>query len=210
MLPHILTFIGVLILAVSVAWGIRAGAKGRYDSLNRLLEEERQANATRKKNIDPQYFYTPDVSGLPVADETAAASPQEEKLLKLQKRVLQLAEEPMMRLPEPMTNTQIKLAFGAAHLETVTAGESRYNAYAEALTDWAAALAEAGQPSSAQQILETAIAMDTGHTRPILLLADIYSQTGNKKRLHTLMQTVDALEQLFGKDKALTYIRQLL
>jgi len=166
------------ILAVLIS-SIKYGRK--RDAVKRnFLDKEQAVNAVRKKEIDPELFYTPDLASFPpVSDDDPH-------------RVKRAAVRTMVRLPQGMTNLELKSKFGLAQIETISLYEENFNEYLKALTNWASAIiAENSKENQADAVnlLTTVVEMGGEFRDAYKLLADIYASQNSK----------DELKQLFNQ-----------
>ena len=153
---------------------------------NKLIEDEREANFSRVHAIPDEVSYIPDITKLPLGEYNA----DEKKAATMQERALKAAERPMLRLDPPMSNIEIKRAFGATNLEIITNREENYENYIRALANWAAELIVLENYEDAEVILTTCVDMSALFFLPYSLLCDVYDKTGNKPALSSLRNRV--------------------
>ena len=179
-----------LVFAIIFKFVITRTGRSQRESKDKLFEDERSANFSRVQAIPEGIMYTPDVSKLPVREYTD----EEKKLRLLQERALAAASKPMLRLDPPMTNIEIKRAFGATNLEIMTTREENYELYIRALSNWAGELISRDNYEAAEIILKICIEMNALFFLPYSLLCDVYEKTGNKAATQTLRDYINKTE----------------
>ncbi len=143
--------------------------------------KERNANATRRKNLDELDYITIPVEKLPLDADSPSCQ-----------TILTLSEKRLFH-PGSMTNTELKLQYGAANLEALSEYESDYIRLEQALDAYATELLEKRRSQDATRILEFAVSTgcDIGHI--YLTLAAIYKEQNKTEQLTSL---IDAAKQI--------------
>lgn len=139
----------------------------RQEEINRrFLEKEEAANAVRKKEIEPNLFYTPVLSGLPQIP------------IKDPFQIERCAKRTMIHFPEPISNLEIKKQYGIAQMDIIAQYEENFSEYLKALTKWAVSIAEEN-PEDALSILETVVSLGGEFRDTYRVAADICAAKGN-------------------------------
>ena len=167
----------------SVFTAVRMKRSNRRDekTLDAFIEAEREANKTRKKEIDPEYYFTPKLSALPIYND---GSKQEEKALRLAKRE-------MIHFPSRTTNTDLKKKYGPMQLEIITQCEESFNDFISALITLAEFHIENGRTRDALRILEYTLENGSEFRKSYSLSADIYAADNNAAKLDVLLETAE-------------------
>ena len=153
----------------------------RVKSIEAFLEEEREANESRKKEIEPEYRYEPDLTLLP---ELSGDSKQEENVKKFARRN-------MLRFPKRYTNIELKKAYGPSQLEDIARCEENFNSYVLSLIEWAELCADTGRQTDAVAITEHAISLGSEYRKGYRLIARLYLERGEEGKLDSLIKEVD-------------------
>ena len=177
----------ILLIAIFIFVGIKVGSRNRYKKWNEYLAEDKAANSARRREVEPEFFYKPDLDSLPIKDDA------EEKIKAKQEKVIKLAGNTMVRFPEKRTNVELKMAYGVANLEKVTGYEENYQRYISALVEWAEALIEHNNIEDAVEILEKTVELGSDFRKTYTHLADYYAAKGNSNGLNHLMDRVAEL-----------------
>lgn len=178
--------------------------KKRFDS---FLQREMEANYTRKKEIEADYFYTADLSGLPFHDYPA----EKTKLIKTQQSVKTQAGKKMLHFDQKKTNLELKLGYGIANLDNIIMYEENYNAYIRALTNWAEELLADQNLDDAVSVLEESVRLGSELSKSYSMLAKAYTIRDDRYKLdglYTAAQNNIALNPV-TKDRILASINEL-
>ncbi|MDR1531747.1 MAG: hypothetical protein LBS62_06130 [Clostridiales bacterium] len=161
--------------------------------LDNLLNEEQKANLTRRKPVPQEVFFTPCLEGLPFRDygiyPPARPDPPAKRA---QKAVRDCAAKEMIRFETERSNIDLKKEFGAANLELIIRGESNYEAFIRALTDWSEALLTEGAAEDAQKVLESALRNGSDLSRNYYALTEIYTQNKDAGNLRLLLARLES------------------
>jgi hypothetical protein len=141
-----------------------------------FIEAERNANSARRKDIDPALFFTPDLSILPAGDKSSKAYAQ----------VVKHAGQRMLRFEAPVSNMELKLAYGPSQLEDIAIMEESFNKFIRALIEWAEDLIAAGINGDALRILEYTLELGSDYIKSYTLAADIYARDARIDKLNEL------------------------
>ena len=170
--------------------------KSSSKKIAEILNEESEANFARRRPLPEDFYFAPDISDLDIKDYADTKS----KVAARQARVLKLAKAKMIRLPQSMTNKEIKMNYGAANLETVTNGEEIYQAFLEALQNWANALSDIGDDDNAKKVFEKAIDLGCDVSRCFIALAGLYSKDKDKSSIDKLIKRLERGEVIPQSD----------
>jgi hypothetical protein len=155
---------------------IRRRGRANEAHMEDFNETERAANSARRKDIDPSLFFTPRLEDLPVehGDSKAYAD------------VKKLAERKMIRFETPVTNTELKLAYGPSQLEDIAQMEEHFNQFIRALIEWAEEIIENERKADALRILEYTLGLGSEFLKSYTLTADIYAASSSLDKLDEL------------------------
>lgn len=138
MLPFFtLTVIFVFVLA----YFIRKNNRAQAEVNESFWEKERQANNTRRQDITNLDYITIPIEKIPQNLHTDS-----------EKELVELCGNKMINLTD-MTNTEVKLQYGAANLELLTEFESNYVRLVHLLPSYCQELIDNGQTSEAKELL---------------------------------------------------------
>lgn len=122
----------------------RRGTRRQEELEQQFWEREREANATRKQDISGLAYIK-----IPAGLIPGGLNTESEKIL------LSLVDLPMIDLTE-FTNTELKLKYGVANLNTLNDAENNYISALQQLPVYAKELMDAGKTNAAKQLMEFA------------------------------------------------------
>lgn len=144
-------------------------------------EKERNANNTRKKNIDNLDYITIPYEKLPLIDNPS------EKIASYQKQILLLEGQRILNLGG-ISNTDLKLTYGAANLTALSEYDENYTLMVTTFAKWADALLAEKFNNEALSLLETAVDMGCDSSAIYTRLAQIYADKKIDKKSYLLEQ----------------------
>jgi len=205
-MPTINLFVNLAVLAVTllvivvIALVSRKHIKKQSEIRRLFLEEEEHANNVRKRDLDPELYFVPDLSHLP-------ALPQGDPF-----KIERCAKRTIVRLDPPMSNLELKKLYGPAQMELIAQYEENYVEFLRCLNEWGISLTSEGRNADALKVLEYAISLGTEFRTTYKQAADIYAAAENYSALEALYE--QASETLF-RDPAvqkhvLSYVDQKL
>lgn len=164
---------------------------------------EREANFTRRKNLDViEYIKIPyDSFPLGKYTDTEIIAQSEATLLSLKdKRILNLTGK---------TSTDLKIEYGAANLSALTEYDENYILLVRTLQQYAEALCAAGHLEASISVLEYAISIGSDIKATYMLLADIYHEQGFYDKISALISHAEKLDSLM-KQPIINALNELL
>ncbi|MBE5873517.1 MAG: hypothetical protein E7287_03815 [Lachnospiraceae bacterium] len=162
-------------------------------------EREEEANSVRRKPLDGLEYITIPLDTLPVN-----VLSDNDVVTNCTQIITGLADQKIVNLTG-YTNTDLKLAYGAANLTALTEYDDNYTLLARTLQEWADALHAAGLDTAAQSVLEFAIDTHTDVSRSYYLLAEIYAGNLDYSRIEALADAAASLRS----SNAQTIVRTL-
>ena len=164
-LPFLASFI-ILIILFNVS-SRRVSRKVEQKEAD-FWEKERQANSVRKKSLENlEYIHIP-VQLLPFDTYE-----DNEILRKAEEEVLALKDEKIVNFTG-ITNTDLKLEYGAANITVLSQYDQNYTSLVVALQKWGQELYNQGRFEDATNVLEFAVKTRTDISGTYRLLIDMY------------------------------------
>lgn len=191
----------LIIFILVIAHNVRKS--GRIQQKNELgfWEKERLANETRRKPLDGLNYITIPLDKLPMH-----TMEENERVAECLRIVNELSVESVVNLTG-ITNTDLKLEYGAANITVLTQYDQNYTLLASTLQQWADLLYSEGFVKETLQILEFAVDTHTDVSRCYDLLADIYLQIGDSGKIAELTETAETLNSL-NKEVILRHLKE--
>ena len=166
-------------------------------------DREAAANNTRRKSLDGLNYICIPFETLPMdtlADDSAIAECHE--------TLHELSKSPIVNLTG-ISNTELKLEYGAPNIELLSRYDQSYTLLARTLQSWAKALYEKGFESQAKTILEFAVQTRTDVSATYSLLSTIYQKNGETDKIHSLISVAEGLNSVL-KEHIITLLKEKL
>ena len=177
----------VLIICAIIAYNKRKSDRAMRKASDNFWDKEREANLTRRKDISNLPYITIPYESLPLdalpdSEEYRAAVQQLQSLSG--KQILDLSGQ---------SNTDLKLAYGAANLPILMECDQNYLVLIRTLSRMAGLLSDAGKEDAAETVL--CFAIDAGSTirSDYEQLAVIYGQRRDYRKLDALIAQAERL-----------------
>ena len=189
-------FASFMIFVVFLIWlGYEIKKHSRYDEKKQAeyWAREQKANSTRKQSLDNHNYISIPVETFPTKIMT------DDDIIKEYIETLDhLLEEKIVNLTG-ITNTDLKLEYGAANLPVLIHYDQCYTLLVRTLQAWAMRLYENGYESDCLPLLEFAVETGTDISGTYKLLAKIYVKNGNKEKLDSLKSKTETLNSAMKK-----------
>ena len=157
---------------------------------NAFWEKERLANSTRRKPLDDLAYITIPFEKLPT-ELYAGEDPVKEYLQILHS----ISESPIVNLTG-ISNTDLKLQYGAPNIDLLIKYDQNYTMLARTLQQWASFLYEKGNAGQAKEVLEFAISTGTDISNTYRLLCQIYKDENTPDKIKSLYPAAESLNSL--------------
>lgn len=156
-------------------------------TLNSFWEKEYAANNTRRKSLDNLNYIT-----IPLDTFPMSLSPEDEDLQEYRETLTELAKEPIVNLTG-ISNTDLKLEYGAPNINLLTAYDQRYTTLARTLQGFGKTLYDKGYKDEAQTVLEFAVSTHTDISSTYKLLTSIYKEKNQPQKIKELLPVAETL-----------------
>jgi hypothetical protein len=183
-------FLPLFIITISVlAYLRKRSTRAQEDAENAFWAREQEANNTRRKDISNLPYISIPLEKFPtdICDDEAVKS--------CEATLTELSHEKILNLGR-QTNTDLKLAYGAANLTELSVYGENFNRLCRTLTDYAKALCACGHDSDAIPVLEFAVSCGSDSSATYELLANLYEKAGRKDSISTLLATARGLDSI--------------
>lgn len=191
----------LIIFILVIAHNIRKANNIQQKNEMSFWEKEKLANETRRQPLDGLNYIKIPLDRLPM--HTMEENEQVAECLRI---INELSEEPVVNLTG-ITNTDLKLEYGAANITALTQYDQNYTLLASTLQQWADLLYREGFVEETRQILEFAVDTRTDVSRCYDLLADICLQNGDNDKIEELTEIAKTLNSL-NKEVILRHLKK--
>ncbi|MCR4595245.1 MAG: hypothetical protein K5673_00540 [Lachnospiraceae bacterium] len=176
-----------LIVSLIVFWATR-GTQDKYAQAEAdFWEKERAANSVRRKPLDDLDYLTIPMDELPVSLHT-----DNDTIASCIDTIGELSKSPVVNLTG-ISNTDLKLKYGAPNITLLTLYDQRYTLLASTLQKWANELISLNETDAACTVLEYAVSTGTDVSGTYKSLASIYDSRGDKDSIRKLIPMAESL-----------------
>ena len=123
---------------------------------------------------------------------------EDEEITEVQKRLQKLANEKIVNFTG-ITNTELKLQYGAPNIELLMAFDKNYLELVRSLYRYAKLLYDKGYKEEATAILEYGISIKTDVSANYTLLATIYKEKNNVEGINSVISAAEELTSMTKK-----------
>ena len=186
LLPFLAVFI---IVTIYIAIRRSSAMRAEQDVWNNFREREQQANWTRRQDISNLAYIKLPLDALPLGryeDETLASYEQ---------ALRDLSTQPICNL-NGITNTDLKLRYGVANLNTLSQCDTNYSTLVSLLANYGEKLFELSHPTEAKQVLEYALSLGSDVGKTYELLATIYEYEGQPEKINALLESAEKITSI--------------
>ena len=182
----VLTIVVLFIIAMFAA--NKKSDRQMKEQLDQFWEKEQAANLVRKQSLeDLHYIRIPeDFFAFPYDPETDPDAAEAMTILK------SLKDEQIVNFTG-ISNTDLKLSFGAANLPSLSRFDQNYTLLARALQSLAEYLVRKEQTADAIRVLEFAVDTKTDISSTYKLLGDLYIKNSSRDKIDDLIPKAAAL-----------------
>ncbi|MFV0441502.1 MAG: hypothetical protein ACK5LV_09465 [Lachnospirales bacterium] len=214
----ILSTLAVLFILVAyISIKSNKNLKNVNDNIKKLIDEEREANFARNKDIDDSYFVEAHLESLPILEDRVLDTKYNavEKFLikEAQHNVLKYGNMKMIKGNELLSNLEIKKQFGAKSLEVFALYEQNCAKYTKSLREISKIYIDLKDYSTAEQFLIECIRIGSISSDTYILLAQVYHETKKDEKILELQDYVTTTSHFrgneSGRQKILEYISSL-
>lgn len=108
---------------------------------------------------------------------------------------MRLSSDKMLNL-SGITNTELKLEYGAANLDELSAYDANFTEFVSAVNIYAQELLADGQKNAAKGLLELAVSYHADAISIYTTLADLYKQDGQATQIQNLIASAEEINTL--------------
>jgi len=177
----------VLIICAIIAYNKRKSDRAMRKASDNFWDKEREANLTRRKDISKLPYITIPYESLPLD-----ALPDSEEYRAAVQQLQSLSDKQILDLSS-QTNTDLKLAYGAANLPVLMECDQNYLVLIRTLSRLASLLVDAGKDDAAESILCFAIDIGSTIRSDYEQLAVIYGKRRDYRKLDALIARAERL-----------------
>ena len=186
-----------IIILIVIQLYLKKSTLSGSERSKKYWEREQKANSTRKQDISSLNYIKWDDS-LPAIDNSLILADilnNSPEALKAYNNIQTLKTEPMLNLSE-YSNTDLKLKYGVANLDTLTQYEDNYTSFIKSLSGLGHILIEHKDISDATAFLEYAVKIGSDIRLTYTDLYALYSEAGNASKIRQLRQYASLIKSV--------------
>ncbi len=183
-------FASFVLLSLALMFAIHRSRNGAAKRYQEFLNREIEANNTRKKPLDDVHYITIPYETLPVN-----MLKEDDKIADCISVLHALDDQPVVNLTG-ITNTDLKLRYGAPNIDHLMRCDESYTLLARTLDRWGARLHELGADPEAVTVLEFAVSTGTDVTSTYALLSKLYKENNEPEKISGLIEKAEELNSL--------------
>ena len=184
-----------IIILIVIQLYLKKSTRSGSERSKKYWEREQKANSTRKQDISSLNYIKWD-DALPAIDNNLTLADilnNSPEALKAYNNIQTLKTEPMLNLSE-YSNTDLKLKYGVANLDTLTQYEDNYTSFIKSLSELI--LIEHKDISDATAFLEYAVKIGSDIRLTYTDLYALYSEAGNASKIRQLRQYASLIKSV--------------
>lgn len=180
-------FASFLVFIVWLTYEISKHNKLDAESTRSFWAKEHKANNTRRQPLDDLSYIT-----VPLERLSLQLLPDDEQAAEYKETLRTLSDSQIVNFTG-ITNTDLKLKYGAPNIDLLSRYDQNYTILARTLNQWAACLHRNGYIREAREVLEFAVSTGTDISGSYKLLCEIYREEKTPEKINELYPTVKTL-----------------
>ena len=191
-------FASFIIFASIVSIFIKRHNRATEKEQQDFWQKEQQANDVRRRPLDDLDYVSIPMDALPVtvmAEDISVKDCLDTLSVLSGQKIVSFAG---------ISNTDLKLTYGTANITALSGYDQNFTLLVQTLQKWAEILFRAGYTAETIQILEYAVSIHSDAGTSYRLLASLYDQKGEQKKVAALYDAALALTSPSGKTIART------
>ena len=186
LLPFLAVFI---IITIYIAIRRSSAMRSEQKVWNDFREREQEANWTRKQDISNLAYIKLPLSDLPLGKF------DDEVLSSYESALRDLSTQPICNL-NGISNTDLKLRYGAANLNALSQCDTNYSTLVSLLANYGEKLFELSHPEESKQVLEYSLSLGSDIGKAYELLATIYEYEGQPEKINALYESAEKITSI--------------
>ncbi|MBO5247521.1 MAG: hypothetical protein J6B28_09710 [Eubacterium sp.] len=186
LLPFLTIFI---VITVYIAIRRNAAMRKEQQLFENFVAREQEANWTRKQDISNLAYIKLPLEQLPLGKY------DDEILHNYESALCDLSLQPICNL-NGISNTELKLRYGVANLNTLSQCDTNYSTLVSLLANYGEKLYELSHYAEATQVLEYAISLGSDVGKTYDLLATLYKYEGQIEKIDALYKSAEELSSI--------------
>lgn len=184
-----LTFLSFFIIILcSIRFFSNRTAKKDKQKQTSFWQKEDESNRTRKQDLSNLRYIT-------LPENLVSLSCDNDEIAQCKDQVLLLKDAPIVNLTG-LTNTELKLTYGAANLEALSEYDENFTSLCRSLSEWGKSYLSIGNLTDACTVLEYAVGIGSDISETYLMLAQVYHENHADYKIDYLLTKASQLTSL--------------
>lgn len=180
-------FASIIIFVIWLSFTLSRSRSRAETKDDNFWDKETEANNTRRKSLDDLEYITIPFDTLPMH-----IMEDDDTIKEYHEMLHSLTDSPIVNFTG-ITNTDLKLKYGAPNITLLTRYDQSYTTLASVLQRWADRIYAAGYIEETLAILEFAISTNTDVSGSYRLLASIYDSQNHPEKIADLLERAEHL-----------------
>lgn len=204
-------FATLIIFCIWLAYEIKKSNRKSEKAEEAFWDKEARANATRAKSLDDLHYIVIPEDVLNILKEFNNLYPKsveipDHRIKDVQDAYSHLSECKIVNFSN-ISNTDLKLMYGAANLPTLTLYDQNFILMIRTLQTAAEYFREHSENTKAKQLLEFAIASGSDSMNTYKLLSEIYKEENDSSKINYLISSASLLNSI-TKGPIVSYLQE--
>ena len=191
-----IVLICVIIFAVILKYKLRSVERTEKKQEEDFLQMERKASLPVKRDLGTLPLLSISLESLPFQDNASG------KLATYQTIIRELSTQNICNLIG-ISNTHLKLKYGAGNLELLSTYEQNYILLIQTLTNWGIHLSKNQAYQESKMVLEYAVSCNSDMRQTYITLARIYKKEDQIDKIYELLSQVESMSTTLDLKKAI-------
>lgn len=189
-------FMCVLLLVLLYQYKLRKIEQEEQKKEAEYLKLEHKASLPIKRSLNNLTYFTISLDTLPFHKDATG------RLATIQNTITDLSNKKICNLAG-LTNTDLKLKYGANNLETLSSYDENYTLFLRTLAEWSEQLFIEGFEEDALLVSQYALQCNTDISKTYTTLARIYKKQGNIDSIYALLPIAESNSGIIDLKKAI-------
>lgn len=185
-----------LIFVIILKYKLRTVERQEQAMEEELRRIERQASLPIKKSLQSLPRITISLADLPFYEDTTA------EIALCQSTIQELSSQTICNLTG-LSNTELKLQYGAGNLDELLEYEQNYLLLIRTLSDWGAKLYGQHNYKDAETVLQYAVSCQSDLRQTYTSLTKIYLEQDSLEKIHKLARQAENISSMLDLKKAI-------
>ena len=186
----------VIIFAVTLKYKLRSVERIEKKQEEDFLQTERKASLPVKRDLGTLPLLSISLESLPFQENTSG------KLASYETTIRELDSQKLCNLTS-ISNTDLKLKYGAGNLELLSTYEQNYILLIQTLTNWGTHLYHIQNYQESKMVLEYAVSCNSDMRQTYITLARIYKKEDQIDKIYELLSHVESVSTTLDLKKAI-------